>query len=92
MDSTETSLQELEIQLMQWGERMDRLSDDAGKTGDSLSAAFRQRLDELNAQHETAQARLEKLGRTKGHRWARFRIGMGRTWHELVSALKELKP
>jgi hypothetical protein len=94
MDTTDTreeTLREMETQLMQWGTQMDELTAAVEKAGAEADAEYRRRLNDLKAQHDAAQSRLDESKGSLTNKWARFRTSVGRAWCELAAAFQELK-
>lgn len=91
MYSTASTLREMETELIRWGTRMDELEADVDRAGEGVNIEYRERLHSLKSKHDSAQSKLDALRGSHHHKWARFRTGTTRAWHEFTAAFKELK-
>ena len=90
-DTRDETLREMETQLMQWGAQMDELTADAEKASAQADAEYHRRLNDLKAQHDAAQSKLDEFKGPRTNKWARFRTGVGRAFCELAAAFQELR-
>jgi chromosome segregation ATPase len=90
-DTRDESLRDLEAQLMQWGAQLDELTAAVEKADTEADAEYRQRVNDLEAQHDAAQSKLDQFKGSRPDKWARFRTGVGRAWCELAAAFQELR-
>ena len=90
-DTRDETLREMETQLMQWGAQMDELTAAVEKAGAEADAEYRQRVNDLEAQHDAAQSKLDEFKGSRTNKWTRFRTGVGRACCELAAAVQELR-
>ena len=89
-ENRDETLREMETQLMEWGVRMDELTAAAQEADAETDTEYRRRVDNLMAQHDAAQSRLDEAQSSRTNKWARFRRGVGRAFRELTAAFEEL--
>jgi predicted nucleic acid-binding Zn-ribbon protein len=90
METVEWHIRQMETELRQWGERLDKLMEKADAAGTEAKIDYRNRLDELSEKYAAAQARLSELKAAGTNKWDTHRGGVESAWSELATAFTKL--
>lgn len=90
MEIVEANVGKMEVQLKQWGAKLDELVAKAEEAGTEAKVDYRKSIDDLKSKHRVAQARLDELRAAGGEKWGAFKIGVESAWTELEAAFKNL--
>ncbi len=90
MEIFETKVRKMEMQLKQWGAKLDELGVKAGEATAEAKIDYRRSLDNLKSRHQATQAKLEELRFACGGRWEAFTTSFERAWRELEATFKQL--
>ena len=94
METLETNVKQLEARLELWTARLDGLVVKAERASAEASgkvkASYRKHLDDLKAQHQAAQAKLDEIRAAGEDQWAGLKPGAERIWDALEIAFNKL--
>jgi hypothetical protein len=90
METVESQVGKMEAELRQWGTRLDNLLAMAEVAGTAARIHQRQRLDDLKAKYDAAQARLIALKAAGSSEWDSYKSGLEAAWSELAKAFTKL--
>lgn len=91
METDQATIGKLEAQLQHWGRKLDQLVAEAAELGEDAKQASRKRIDELEAKHSTARAKLDELTAAGGEKWELFEQRIETAWNDLGVAFGTLK-
>ena len=91
MEKTQENLGKLETQLKQWGARLDELVAKADRAGTTARIDNRERIDDLMANVQAAQSKLDEVKTAGSEKWETLRTGVESAWSELELAFKKLR-
>jgi hypothetical protein len=86
----EASAGRLETQLAQWGARLDELVAKSGGTVSKAKGDFRKKVDDLRAQCQAAQTKLDAFRSAGGAKWGIFKTGIESAWSQIETAFEKL--
>ena len=90
METVEGRVGKMEAELRQWGARLDNLLAMAEVAGTAAGIDQRQRLDDLKAKYDAAEARLIELKAADSGKWDTCKSGVETAWSELAKAFIKL--
>jgi hypothetical protein len=91
MTNTDATTGKLEAQLQHWGRKLDELVAQTAELGEDAKRASLERIDELEAKHSTARARLDDLTTAGSEKWKLFEQRIETAWNDLGVAFGTLK-
>lgn len=91
MTNTDATTGKLEAQLQHWGRKLDELVTQAAELGADAKQASLERIDELEAKHSTARAKLDDLAAAGSAKWALLDRRIETAWNDLEVAFGTLK-
>jgi predicted nucleic acid-binding Zn-ribbon protein len=89
MEKAEINVGKLETQLNQWGAKLDELVAKADRAGTTARIDNRERIDDLMANVQAAQSKLDEVTTAGSEKWETLRTGVESAWAELELAVKK---
>ena len=90
MEKIEARVGEMEVQLREWGVKLEELLAAAELAGAEAKAEYCKRLDGLRAKHQAVRAKLEELRAAGSGKWETLEAGVEGAWRELDDAFRRL--
>ena len=91
METTDATTGKLEAQLQHWGRKLDELVVQAAELAEDAKQESLERIDELEAKHSMARARLEHLTAAGREGWELFEQRIETAWNDLEVAFGRLE-
>jgi hypothetical protein len=90
METMEMHAEKMETKLNQWLTKLDELVAKTKEAGTDVKSDYRQRIDELRAKYQVAQAKLAELRAAGRGNWESFKAGVESSWNDIETAYKNL--
>ena len=90
MEKTQENLGQYEVQLKQWGAKLDEFVAKADRAGTTARIDNRKLIDDLRAKCRAAQSKLDEVRTAGSNKWETGKNGVESAWCELEGAFKKL--
>ena len=81
----------MEMQLQQWGAKLDALAAKADIASADAKADYHKRIDELKVKRDVAKVKLDELKASTSDNWDTLKGGAESAWKDLETAFKRMK-
>ena len=90
MQTVEAHVATMQAELERWGAMLDEMKARGARARTETDRDYHNRLDDLEAKHEAAQAKLDELKAAGSARWETFRSDIESAWGEMEAAFRKL--
>jgi len=89
MKDMEAYVGKMQMQLKQFGAKLDELVANADEAGTEENIDYQTHIDDLKAKYQEAQSKLDELMAAGSENWESLKVGVDSAWNELDAAFEK---